>query len=80
MYEHETDQKPQTTTALARLVDKAKAPADEFLGAVGAILRAGQYQLSAYGVDSENQWADRESATIKLDDKTTLTVQLSRAK
>jgi hypothetical protein len=79
MYESQND-KPQTTTALARLVDKAKAPADEFLAAIGTILRAGQYQLGAYGVDSEGQWADRESATIKLDEKTTLTIQLTRSK
>jgi hypothetical protein len=77
MYESEND-KPQTT-ALARLVDKAKGPAEEFLGAVGAVLKAGQYTLDAYGVESNHYSGQRESASVKLDERTTLTIQMVKA-
>lgn len=72
MHEHET-------TAIMRLVDKAKTPAQEFLAAIGTLLRAGDYKLNAYGVDSTGWQGERESATIQLDEKTTLTVQLNRS-
>lgn len=73
MNEHET-------TAVTRLVDKARTPAQDFLKAVGVILSRGDYTLDAYGVESANWQGERESASIKLDANTTLTVQLTRAK
>lgn len=76
---NETGPTPQTT-ALTRMVDKARTPAKEFLRAVGTVLTQGDYQLGAYGVDSENQWSERESASIKLDQNTTLTVTLTKSK
>lgn len=68
------------THAITRLVDKAHSPAKDFLKAIATVLSVGDYQLSAYGVDSENQWAERESASVKLDERTTLTIALSRSK
>lgn len=68
----------QTTTAIVRLVDKAKDPAHEFLDAVAALLRAREYKLDAYGVESNHYSGERESASVRLNDRTTLTVQLVR--
>lgn len=68
------------TTAITRLVDKARTPAEDFLKAVGTILTAGDFTLDAYGVESSNWQGERESASVKLDSNTTLTVQLVRAK
>lgn len=68
---------PQTQTqALTRLVDKAKNPAKEFVEAVATLLKAGEYTLESYGVDSAHFSGERESVAVKLNDRTTLTIQL----
>lgn len=67
------------TTAVVRLVDKAKDPANEFLDAVGTILRSREYKLDAYGVESNHYSGERESASVRLNDRTTLTIQLTRS-
>lgn len=73
---HETEEQ---TTAIIRLVDKAKTPAQEFLDAVGTLLKAREYKLNAYGVESASWQGERESATVQLGEKTTLTIQLVKS-